>query len=342
MTPTDVLPVGKLPAEILERILARLPPADRGVVIGPRVGEDAAVLDVGDRYLVVATDPVTFATDSIGWYCVNVNANDVAVLGARPRFFFAVLLLPERSATAAMAENIIADVAETCRLLGISLCGGHTEVTAGLNRPILIGQMIGEVAKDRVVRKDRLEAGDRVLLTRGAAIEGTALLARDRREALEGRLDAEMLSSARDLLFDPGISIVEAAMTAVAAGPVHAMHDPTEGGIATGLWELARAGGLGLRVRASAIPVLPETQGVCATLGLDAMRLLASGALLVAADPRAAERIVDALAARGIPAAEIGHVVPSGEGIEIETDGVWTGLEPAERDEIARLAEMDR
>lgn len=331
------LPAGKLPASALEAMLARLPHGDRRVVIGARLGEDAAVLEIGDRYLVVATDPVTFATDRIGWYSVHVNANDVAVLGARPRWFFAVLLLPEGRSRAGTAEAITDDIARTCGTLGVSLCGGHTEVTTGLDRPIVIGQMLGEVEPERLVRKDRLEVGDRVLVTRGAAIEGTAILARERRETLESRLDAALLARAQALLFDPGISIIEAAQTATSAGQVHAMHDPTEGGIATGLWELARAGGVGLRVRADAIPILPETRAVCEVFGLDPLALIASGSLLVAAAPGEAGAIISALGARGIPAADVGEIRPAEEGVRIEIAGRSVPLEPAERDEIARV-----
>ncbi len=337
MADDPLLPAGKLPASALEAMLSRLPHNDPGVVIGAGLGEDAAVLDVGDRYLVAATDPVTFASDRIGWYSVHVNANDVAVLGARPRWFFAVLLLPERAARLSTAEAITAEIARTCRGLDVSLCGGHTEVTAGLDRPIVIGQMLGEVGKDRLLRKDRVEVGDRILLTRGAALEGTAILAREKGAALESRLDAALLARARALLFDPGISIVEAARIAAAAGRVRAMHDPTEGGIATGLWELARASGRGLRIRGDAIPILPETRAVCEVFGLDPLRLIASGALLVAADPEDAPAIVRALESRGLPAADVGEVRPAEDGIQIEASGRWGALEPADRDEIARV-----
>jgi hydrogenase maturation factor len=337
MADPPFLPAGKLPAAALEAMLSGLPHDDPRVVIGASPGEDAAVLDVGDRYLVVATDPVTFASDRIGWYSVHVNANDVAVLGARPRWFFAVLLLPEGRVLASTAEAITADIAATCRALGVSLCGGHTEVTTGLERPVVIGQMLGEVEKDRLLRKDRLEVGDRILLTRGAALEGTAILAREKRDILHSRLDAALLARARALLFDPGISVVEDARTAAAAGRVRAMHDPTEGGIATGLWELARAGARGLRVVAGAIPILPETRAVCDVFGLDPLRLIASGALLIAAAPAEAPAIVRALETRGTPTVDVGEIRPAEEGIRIEVSGRSGPLEPADRDEIARV-----
>ncbi len=332
------LAAGKLPAGDLEAMIARLPRGDPRVVIGPRLGEDAAVLDVGDRYLVVTTDPITFASDRIGWYSVHVNANDIAVLGGLPRWFFAVLLLPEGS-SATTAGTISRDIADTCQALGITVCGGHTEVTTGLDRPIVIGQMLGEVEKTSLLRKDRIEVGDRILVTRAVAIEGTAILARERHTLLTSALDGAVIDRARGLLFDPGISVVAAARIAVETGGVHAMHDPTEGGVATGLWELARAAGLGLSVHGDGIPILDETRDVCRVLGLDPLRLIASGALLVVADTAAAPGIIDALKSRGIPATDVGEVRPGEEGTQIEISGRWRPLVPPDRDEIARVFE---
>ena len=145
--PNKVLPVGKLTLEHLRSLLKHLPQRDPRLLIGPQIGEDAAVIDAGDRCLVVATDPITFAPEHIGRYAVHVNANDIAVLGACPRWFFVVMLLPDGSTTAELAETIMADVGTACVELGVTLGGGHTEITQGLDRPILVGQMLGEVPR---------------------------------------------------------------------------------------------------------------------------------------------------------------------------------------------------
>jgi hydrogenase maturation factor len=331
------LAAGKLPAAHLASLVDRLRRPDPQLLVGPAPGEDAAVLEIGGRALVVATDPVTFATDRIGAYAVHVNANDVAVLGARPRWFFAVLLLPESSATAGLAEGIMADVAAACDGLGATVCGGHTEITVGLDRPVLVGQMLGEAAPARVLAKTRLVPGDQLLLTHGAAIEGTAILARERRAALEGRVDDATLDRAARLLDDPGISVVEAALAAAGAADVHAMHDPTEGGVLTGLAEMAAASGHGLRVVADRIPILPETAAVCAALGLDPLALIASGALVVGAPPREIEAVAAVLAARDVPATVVGEIRPRADGATIEHGGRVTPLELPARDEIARV-----
>ena len=321
---------GKLPPDVLARLLARIPPGDPRVVVGPRVGEDAAVLDFGDRYLVAKSDPITFTVERIGWYSVQVNANDLATVGARPRWFLLTLLLPDNDP--ALAEAIIADVLAACAELGVTLCGGHTEVTPGLDRPIVAGQMLGEVAKERLVRKERICPGDAVLLTRGVALEGTAILAREKAEHLASRVDGTLLDRARDLLFRPGISVVADALAAAAAASVHGMHDPTEGGLLGGLYELAQAAGAGLTVERARIPVLPETAALCTALGLDPLRLIASGSLLIAVAEPDVDRVQQALIARGTPIARIGRVTRPEEGLRL--DGV--PFEFPECDEITR------
>jgi hydrogenase expression/formation protein HypE len=338
--PTRILPVGKLPVEHLRSLLTRLPKHDPRLLIGPQLGEDAAVIDLGDRCLVVTTDPITFATDHIGRYAVHVNANDVAVLGARPRWFFAVLLLPENRTTLDLVERIMADVRITCEELGVALGGGHTEITQGIDHPILVGQMLGEVAPARLVRKGRIAVGDQILLTRGVAIEGTAILAREKSEQLHGRVDAKLLARAAGFLLDPGISVVKAALTAASLGQsIHGMHDPTEGGLVTGLYELVAPAGLGLRVLGENIPVFPETTAICHALALDPLKLIASGALLIAVVPESVDSVVTTLGATGIRVAVIGEVRPSNEDATIVTHGIAQPLIPATRDEIARALE---
>jgi len=338
--PSKVLPVGKLPLEHLRSLLRHSPKHDPRLLIGPQIGEDAAVIHAGDRYLVIATDPVTFAMDQIGRYAVHINANDVAVLGARPLWFFVVMLLPEGRTTSELAETIMADIRNACDELEVTLGGGHTEITQGLDRPILIGQMLGEAAPTRLVRKTRIAIGDQILLTQGVAIEGTAILAREKSEQMRGRVAADLLVRAARFLTEPGISVVSAALAVAKVGDaVHAMHDPTEGGLATGLFELVAPAGLGLQVIRERIPVFPETDVICRALTLDPMKLLASGALLIAVAPDSVESVLKAIEAIGVSVAVIGEVRPSSEGITIVTNGNVKPLAPAVRDEIARVFE---
>ncbi len=336
---TPHVAVGKLPAAHLQALLAGLHRDDPRLVVGPKVGEDAAAIAFGDRCLVVTADPITFSTDRIGWYAVHVNANDIAAMGATPRWLSVVLLLPEHATTAALVDKIMRDVHETAEGLGITVCGGHTEITTGLERPIVIGQMLGEVARDRLIVKAGLKAGDQIILTQGIAIEGTALLAREKRDVLHGRVADDVLERAEQFLFDPGISVVAAARTAIDAATVHAMHDPTEGGLVSGLCELAAASSTGLHVQADRVPIFPETAAVCRSVDIDPMRLIASGALLIGAAAADADRLIAALNSQNIPATLIAEVRPASAGVTIEADGVTRPLLPPDRDEIARVFE---
>jgi hydrogenase maturation factor len=330
--------LGKLPAKLLEDLLARYTRPDASVLVGPGIGEDAAIIDMGERCLVAKTDPITFASDAIGWYAVHVNANDVACCGARPRWFLATLLLPEHDTTAQLVESIFEQMADACHELDVTLCGGHTEITHGLDRPIVIGQMLGEVARDAYVSGAGARAGDVVILTKGIAVEGTALIARDKPAALAGLMSDAELARCAGFLRDPGISVVEDARLALQAGEVHALHDPTEGGVATGLWELAEAAGLGLLVEGERLPVLPECALMCRHLGLDPLGLIGSGSLLIAAPVEHAEIIIDALEGANIAATAIGELVSRDQGRRIRSsDGSLAQLPHFARDELTRL-----
>jgi len=336
----DRIGLGKLPAKLLEKLLARHARPDASVLVGPGIGEDAAVIDMGERCLVAKTDPVTFATDDIGWYAVHVNANDVACCGARPRWFLATLLLPEHDTTPDLVEAIFEQMAGACGELDVTLCGGHTEITHGLERPIVIGQMLGDVGHDAIVRGAGARAGDVIILTKGIAVEGTALIAREKPAALAGVMDARELERCAGFLRDPGISVVKDARLALEAGEVHALHDPTEGGVATGLWELAEAAGLGLRVDRDRLPVLPECARMCRHLGLDPLGLIGSGSLLIAAPPEHVTGIVDRLVGEEIAATVIGELVSADEGRRLRsTDGSLEPLPQFSRDELTRLFE---
>src|SRR5437667_8139173 len=174
------LPIGKLRADALQAIFDKHPLKDPRVVVGPRVGEDAAVIDMGDRYLVATSDPITFATADIGWYALNVNVNDIAVRGARPRWFLATLLLPPGGTSHASVEALFADLHAACDELGVALVGGHTEITHGLDRPIVAGTMLGEVDKDKLVTTGGARVGDAGVMTKGVPLEGAAIIAREK------------------------------------------------------------------------------------------------------------------------------------------------------------------
>ncbi|HXF52091.1 MAG TPA: AIR synthase related protein, partial [Dehalococcoidia bacterium] len=333
------LPAGKLPHDLLARLLAEVAPADPRVLLGPGVGRDAAVLDLGDRVLVAKADPVTFATDLIGWYVVNVNANDVACLGATPRWFMTTVLLPEGAAPD-LAETIFHQLGDACSRLGVALVGGHTEITVGLDRPIVAGAMLGEATRDEIVWPEGAQEGDHIHLTKGIAVEGTALLAREAAQELErAGVSRKVLERAAAMLFEPGISVVQDALTLRGAARVRALHDPTEGGLSTALYELAVGCGRALRVWDVETVALPETREVCGALGLDPLGLLASGALLAALPDEDCERATQALERKGIPSFCIGRVVAGPPAVIMVGPEGESPLRRFERDELARLFE---
>lgn len=334
------LHAGKLPARLLRPLLERVAPADPSVIVGPALGEDAAALDLGGPELLVAkTDPVTFASRCAARYLLAVNSNDLAVMGARPRWLLVTALLPQGVAEREV-EALFGEVRDACREAGVLLVGGHTEMTVGLDRPILVGCLLGTVARDRLVRTAGARPGDALILAGGLAIEGTAILAGEHGAELRRRgVPEEVICAAGKWIEQPGISVVAAARLLVSTGGVHAMHDPTEGGLITALHELAEAAGIGVRVCKDAVLILPECRTICEALGLDPLGLLASGALLAAADPGAARPAVERLRAAGIPAAVIGEARPAPEGRLLVEGDRAVPLPVFERDELARWLE---
>jgi hydrogenase maturation factor len=332
------LPVGKLAPDLLARLLKFQGWPDERVVLGPRVGEDAAVIDIGDRYLVAKTDPITFTSEEIGWYLVQVNANDLATTGAAPRWLLVTLLLPEKRTTPELAEAIFAQIDAACRELHIAVVGGHTEVTYGLDRPLAVGHMLGEVVKDRWVATSGASVGDDIVLVKGIAIEGTAIIAREKAEELRQRgYSEDLIVRAQRYLYDPGISVVREALLAVESTVVHAMHDPTEGGLATGLHELARAAEVGVWVEQEAIPIWPESAWLCTEFGLDPLGTIASGALLLAVPPEQTPTLLSIYEGENVTCAAIGHITAANEGLWLSTKAGTVGLPRFDQDEITRL-----
>ena len=342
--PDALLPAGKLPHDILQRLLTRHAGGDDPrLLVGPGLGEDAAVIDFGDTCLVAKTDPITFATDRIGWYAVHVNANDIAAMGATPRWFLPCVVVPEQLATEALFDDILGQIREACASLGITVAGGHTEISYGMDRPLVVGQMLGEVGRDDIVRTSGLQPGDDLLLTKGLAIEATAIIAREKSDDLRRRGWSQPdLDRCAGYLTDPGISVVTDARLALAAGDVHALHDPTEGGVATGLLEMATASGVGLEVFADRLLASDDSQRVCAAFDIDPFGVISSGALLIGCPAASTESIISRLDDAGISCCPIGKAHPEDFGQRLlQADGTFDDLPRFEVDEIARLFARD-
>lgn len=334
------LPTGKLPLPLLRKALDQVPRRDPTVLVGAEPGEDAAVIDVGGPdLLVAAADPITFAAADIGTYLLAVNGNDLAVTGAEPRWLLATVLAPAGT-TAPEIQALLADVTAACAAADVALVGGHTEITDSVSSPVVAGTLMGTVARGSLVRTSGAQLGDALLLVGAVAIEGTAILAGDHADRLRraGVSEADIATGA-SRLYAPGISVRPAATALRAAADVHAMHDPTEGGLAAALHEMAEAADVGLTVDRDAVPVLPECRRICLGLGLDPYALLASGALLASLPADQAPAAVTALGEAGLAAALIGEIATASDGRRWTVGGIDDPIPVVERDELARFLE---
>jgi hydrogenase maturation factor len=326
---------GKLPNERLAAFLAGLP-HDPALVVPPAVGEDVAAVDLGGaELLVMHGDPITLGGHDVGAAAVLVNVNDIAAAGAEPRWLLATVLLPPDT-TPSEAGALLESLASAAVAAGVTLAGGHTEVTDAVTRPVVSLTALGTVGRAELKDKRSARSGDRVLLTKALAVEGAALLAEELGELLRARgMSPEELDACRAL--QAQASILPEALVAREAPGVRALHDVTEGGLATALRELAAATGRGVLVHRDRVPVSPETERICALLGADPLGLIASGSLLVCCDPAEAADVIAALEAAGVPATDIGELTEEGAGVvalERDRPAHWPEFAT---DEAARL-----
>jgi hydrogenase expression/formation protein HypE len=297
---------GKVPTEVLEKIVFRNLGAKRDdVVLSPSIGEDAAIVQAGNEVLAISSDPITGAEEWLGWLAVHVSANDVATRGVQPRWFNSIILLPKNSTTE-LIEKICTQMDKAARQLNVAIIGGHCEVTPGIEHPIVSGCAIGVAEDGKYVSSSGAKIGDRIILTKGTGIEGTAILASDRREELLEVFDESFLKKAEN--FFEKISVVKDAITAFRIGGVSAMHDPTEGGVAGGLHELADAANIGFQVYEKEIVIPEETSKICAHFEVDPLQLISSGSLLIVAEEEKTGEIISSLSRNGVQASIIGEV----------------------------------
>jgi hydrogenase maturation factor len=330
-------PIGKLDYRLLEKLLNLNHIKDPRVIVGPRIGEDAAVIEFGERYLVAKTDPITFTTHRIGWYAVNVNANDIAAMGATPKWLLATALLPEGKTDTKLVTQIFRDIMKSAQALNITLCGGHTEVSHKIDRPIIIGHMLGEVEKDKLVVNARARPGDDLLLTKGIAIEGTAIVAQERAAAIKKRFGDRFVKRAQAFVDKPGLSVVADALLANKVAKIHAMHDPTEGGLATGILELTKVSETGAIIDAGKILCYKETEQICELYSIQPLGLIASGALLIALNPRDTKEVIAILAENGIVCTLIGKLTKKSEGLKLVKKGKLVKMPTFKVDEITKV-----
>ena len=300
---------GKLPPKLLQQLLDKISFAEPSVLLGPKIGEDAAVLNTtSSKYLVVTTDPITFATDKIGWYVVNINANDIAVMGGDPKWLLITLLLPQ-TINKKTIDDIFSQIIDTASNLGITLVGGHTEITPNIISPIAVGTLIGEVSKNHVVRTQDAKPKDAIILTKKIALEGTSIIAREFPKKLKSLgIGKDIIQKAKKFISYPGISVIKEANIARDFKYVHSMHDPTEGGLSTALIELAIASNTGLMIDAKKIQIAPESKQICKALNINPMGLLSSGCLIITIPEKNSSELIKIFENHNIESYEIGHL----------------------------------
>ena len=327
---------GKVPPDILKKIVfSHLGVLDPSVLLGPRLGEDASLIQIGDKVIVVSTDPITGSVEDIGWLVVHVNANDIATFGVAPRWLLVSIMLPSGYKPLELAK-IMKQIDEASRELGVAVVGGHSEVTERIDQPIIVGFMMGATEKDNYVTASGARTGDAILLTKTVAIEGTAILATEGYATLSKSISVDVIGKGRKLR--ERISVVKDGVVAFATGHVHAMHDPTEGGLAGGIHELCDASHVGFEIRSDDIPISSPTRRICETLEINPLELISSGSMIISCAAENANEVIHALESEGIAATRIGTIVSDPDHRKIlingslvdmprpKSDALWTAL----------------
>jgi hydrogenase expression/formation protein HypE len=288
------LPTGKISSHLLRELIDTLPLNDPDLIVPPGIGQDAAGIQIGSQLVAVTTDPITFTKQRIGTYCVAVNINDLACLGCKPRWFTANLLLPPNT-TETQLRQIWQELSEQLQKYQVTPIGGHTEVTDSVSAPILVGQMMGYPISDNLLNPQNAQPGDKILLWQPAAIEATALIAQEKAKQLEKYFSAAEIKTMQTLIDEPGICVLPLVEKMLPCEGIVALHDPTEGGLATALHELADAAKCGLVIKAEKLPIREDTQKLAEIFQVNPLGLLASGSLLILCRKEAELQILEKL-----------------------------------------------
>lgn len=324
--------VGKVPNDVLNRIiLDKLQNRRPEVLVGPKVGEDCCAIDFGGDICVMSSDPITGAEKDIGSLAVHISCNDIASCGIEPIGLLVTILMPPAT-TEASLEQLMGDICHTAATLHVDILGGHTEVTDAVTRFVVTTTAVGRASAGKLVSTSGAKPGDAIIMTKTAGLEGTAILAADQEERLVAMLGREQVERAK--AFKQHISVIREGVLAGRHGAT-AMHDVTEGGILGAVWEVAHASDVGIRIYSDKIPVAEETVNICKCFGLDPLRLISSGSMLIACPD--GEAMVELLEKSGIRASVIGHVTTDARKLLINAEGVVSEIEQPGADELYKV-----
>lgn len=330
-----MLKTGKLDSDLLKQIVIdKINYKRPEVLTRAGVGEDCAVVDYGDYECVMSTDPITAAVSDIGRLAIHISCNDIASNGIQPLGIMLAVMLPVGT-TEEDIETIMDQAAKAAEACQVEIIGGHTEITAAVNQPVIVSTAIGRGRKNQSASAENIQIGDVILMTKSAGLEGTGIIAGDYAEKLREVLSAEELEQASELL--DHVSVVRDGVTAGAVG-THGMHDVTEGGILGAVWEMCQIAGVGCMLQEEAIPVASVTRKICTHYDINCLRLISSGAMIIMAAPEKKEEMLQKLSEAGVPVCQIGSILPASEGLTLRhADGSSEAIDPPGPDELYKV-----
>ncbi len=325
--------IGKVPNEVLKKMLFdKIKSYRKDIIIRPGIGEDCCAVDFGEYVCVMSSDPITGAVNDVGRLSVHISCNDIASCGVEPLGLINTILAPAGT-TEEELNQVINQILETAHSVGVDIIGGHTEITDTVNRFVIISTAIGKALKGKVVSTSGAQPGDDVVMTKSAGIEGTAIIAHDREKELLKHFDLNFINSAKG--FINKISVIREGVIAGEFG-VNSMHDITEGGVLGAVWEVCEASGTGVEIYLSKIPVARETSEICNFFGIDPLKLISSGSMLITC--KRGHELVKVLEQNRINAAVIGKVTDKKDRSLITDDGILEILPPGS-DELYKVYE---
>lgn len=318
--------IGKIPNSIL-RDLIKNDFYKEEIIVGPGIGKDVSIIDLRDDYMVISADPITGATKDIGSLAVNVSSNDLATVGATPVAVILTVLAPPGT-TVLDLENIMEDAKEASRKLGISIAGGHTEITDAVTRVLISSVAIGKVSEFKL---EKINIGDLIVVSKDLALEGTSIIAKESRECIEF-LDSYELEEAKSL--SDYLSVIDEGIIGREYGAKY-MHDITEGGVLGAAWEASEANGVGVLIYDEKLPFRDVTLKIADYFKIDARKLISSGSMLFIFSPESYENAKIRFNEKNIKTTIIGEVVNSGVNIEDKE-----GIKPVDEPESDHLYQV--
>ena len=329
-----MLKVGKLDNKLLsEAVISKIKCKRPEVLVHAGVGEDCATIDFGQYECVMSTDPITASVRDIGRLCIHISANDIASNGIEPIGIMLAVMLPVGT-TEDDIKHIMGQAAEAAAECNIEIIGGHTEITQAVNRPVIVSTAVGRGLARQSASARAMKPGDAIIMTKTAGIEGTGIIARDYENELAPVLSQDEQEHAKKLLSN--VSVVKEGIIAGRLG-THGMHDITEGGLLGAIWEMCNIAGQGALIDKQKIPTDPISEKICDHFGIDILRLISSGSMLIIAEPEKKDRIITEISSAGISATEIGKIVSLEEGLYIMDGQTRCEIEPPRPDELYKV-----